>query len=66
MALPVDLATEPGDATADFTTILAVQPLPDPLIALAHVGLLGYGIVVLVRAGGLRPLDTQHPTPAAS
>lgn len=53
-------------ATADFTTILAVQPLPEPLIALAHVGLLGYGIVVLVRAGGLRPLDPQRLRPAGS
>lgn len=34
-------------ATADFTTLLAAEPLPDVLIAAAHVTLLGLGIALL-------------------
>ncbi|MGY1857993.1 CPBP family glutamic-type intramembrane protease [Modestobacter sp. SYSU DS0290] len=34
-------------ALADLTTLLAVEPLPDAAVAVAHVGLLGFGVLLL-------------------
>lgn len=44
-------------ALADFTTILAVEPLPDLLIGVAHVLLLAFGVVLLRTTG--RPVSTS-------
>ena len=48
-------------ATADFTTILAAQPLPDPVIAVAHVLMLVLGLVLLRGAAvGARRCSTDR------
>jgi len=54
-------------ATADFTVILSARPLPDALIGLAHVLLLGWGVALLMRRTHDRSLeehDHRSPTRA--
>lgn len=39
-------------ATADFTSVLAPEPLPDPVVAVIQLFMVGYGLVLL---RGIRP-----------
>ncbi|MEX2457455.1 MAG: hypothetical protein WD770_00540 [Actinomycetota bacterium] len=48
---------------ADFTTVLAAEPLPDLLVGVSHVLLLAFGIILL---RGLPDSSVRSsPTPAA-
>jgi hypothetical protein len=43
----MDLATDTRHDLADFTTVLAAEPLPDLLVGVSHVLLLAFGIILL-------------------
>lgn len=45
-------------ALADFTTVLAAEPLPDLVVAASHVLLLAYGVVLLRRVTEARSVGT--------
>lgn len=47
-------------AVADFTVVLAAEPLPDAVVGAAHVLLLGFGVVLLRWTGG-GARDTVSP-----